>query len=672
MPTLKIPRPSITATFVPESAKAEERTVEMIFYSGATIPRYSWDRGEYMLTLSTEPGAVRLDRLKSGRAPLLNAHDNYSADNVLGVIETAWVEDGAGKARAKFAKDDQAADRVWNKVKQGILRNVSMGLVILRMKELESKKDEPKHFLATDWQPQEISIVAIGADPQASLFGEQREQFQEVEVEEFAIAARATSPEENPMDKETIVDAGEQARADKQEQPVVVVADEQLNAAHKVGVTAEQGRITGILKVAKVCGLELDFAQKHIAANTSLENFRAVAIDEQALRASKQEIRHVHSDILHDEADKRRCNMTGALLERFEPNKWSWDDRDSKFLFHRGGGQRIFDGARNYAACTLLDIAKECLAVQGIRWQSKNRTEIAQLAFQSTSDFPFILADVANKSLRAGYEQVESQWRLLASRRTAADFKTVKELTLDSSSRLEKVPESGEFKHGSLVEGKESWGLSTYGKIISITRQAIINDDLGAFTRTPQLLGQEVAMLEADTVYGIVTANGAMRDTFALFATQHSNIATTPAVINVDNLSIMRVMLMTQTSTGGKVLGVQPKYLLAPAAISQVAEQYCSSNFVAATSANINPLAGKLVPIIEGRLDAADANAWYLFADPNTPNSTVLIYAYLEGQEGPYTETRNGFDVDGTEIKIRHDFAAAAIDWRGAVYNAGA
>ncbi len=129
---------------------------------------------------------------------------------------------------------------------------------------------------------------------------------------------------------------------------------------------------------------------------------------------------------------------------------------------------------------------------------------------------------------------------------------------------------------------------------------------------------------------------------------------------------------MTQKSTGEKPLNITPRFLLVPAALATVAEQYCSPNYQASEAAKINPLAGKLVPIAEARLDASDANDWYLFGDPNTPNGTVLIYGYLEGQEGPYTENRQGFDVDGVEVKIRHDFAAGAVDFRGAVKHAGA
>lgn len=666
---IKLPIQRLEAELAAGEGNREDRTIPMTFYAGATVLQFNWERGQHNLKLSLEPGSIRLGRLNSGRAPFTAGHaDSNDTGRIIGVIPKGSVKVENGKARAEVRFSKRAdVEPIFQDVMDGILRNVSVGLRLHKVKEVTEKEAELKTFLALDWEPTAVALVGEGADPGAHFAAPEKAEFAECEIE---FVARATSPQEQTM--ETAIDnAGEVARTDRQA-PEVPAADEQLNAARKIGVTAEQGRITGILSVAKVCGLDLIFAQKHIADNTTLENFRTIAIDQQALRASHQEVRHVHVDILQDESDTRRRNMTGALLERFDPGKWSYDDGAARFQFHKEGGKRPYDGSRNYASCTLLDIAKECLANQGIRWQTKSRTEIAQLAFAGSSDFPFILADVAGKSLRAGYDMVESQWRLIAARRTAADFKTVKELTLDNSSRLAVVPESGEFTRGKLVEGKETWGLKTYGKVIAITRQAIINDDLGAFTRTPQLLGQEVAQLEADTVYGIITTNGTMVDTFALFSADHSNLATVAAAITIDNIGIMRKMLMLQTSPGGKTASIQPRYLLAPATKGQLAEQYTSSNYVAATSATINPMAGRLTPIIEPRLDGTSTTAWYLFGDPNSPNATTIIYAYLEGQEGPYTETRNGFDVDGVEVKIRHDFGAGAVDFRGAVKNAGA
>lgn len=473
------------------------------------------------------------------------------------------------------------------------------------------------------------------------------------------------------------IDAGVQSNQQIALRSSATQSDDLINA----GRDSERARVKIINETVASLKISQSFATLHIDKGTAIEVFRKLAIDEAAAEEQRRMQREGISGVstpatdprLRDEADTRRYGMVGALLERFEPKSWGWDDREKVFHYDKDHKQRLNDVSRSYVGMTLLDIAKECLTQIGIRWQSKNRAEIVQLAFQSTSDFPYILADAANKTLRAGYEMADQQWRLIAARRTAPDFKQVKELTIDGSASLELVGQSGEFRHGKLVEGKEVWQLSTYGKIIGITRQAIINDDLGAFTRTPFILGQKVGSLETTTVVGIITTNGNLSDSTALFeATTHKNYISSGAAIAVDSIGALRVKMMLQTGPGGEILGIPPSFLVAPATKAQLAEQYCSPNYQAAESSKINPYAGKLTPVILPILDGTSTTAWYLFANPNTPNGTVLIYGYLEGQEGPYTETRQGFDVDGVEIKIRHDFAAGAVDYRGAAKQAGA
>lgn len=472
------------------------------------------------------------------------------------------------------------------------------------------------------------------------------------------------------MEPNAITQAGE-AREELKQPVATPSADELKNEGHKVGQQSENLRVRGILKAARACGLPASFAEKHITEGTTIEAFHAIAIDEQARISALNPTRSAHVDILQDEVQVKRSAMTGALLNRFLPGSFAYDERDHSFAYHSEGKQRLFDASRQYMSCSLLDIAKECLDARRFNWRSMNRNQIAEMAFQSTSDFPFILADVTNKSLRAGYDMMPAMWRSISARRTAADFKSHKELVLDSDAQLQRVRQSGEFTHGALVEGKEEWSVLTYGRIISITRQAIVNDDLGAFTRAPQLLGQEVARLEADIVFGIITANAVLSDSVALFHTTHGNHVDSGGAIDIEELSATRALMMLQTSPGGKPLNIIPRYLLVPVALAQVAAQYTSANYVASQPSNINPFAGQLTPIVEPRLDADDDKAFYMFADPNSPNGACIIHAYLEGQEAPYTQTQEGFHVDGVQIKIRHDFGAGAIDYRGGVKNDG-
>ncbi len=187
--------------------------------------------------------------------------------------------------------------------------------------------------------------------------------------------------------------------------------------------------------------------------------------------------------VTRDEADTRRSGIAASLLHRYDPALFPLQD----------------DLGRDWVGLTLLDLARECLETSGTRTRRMSRNDVAKLAL-STSDFPSILADVANKTLRQAYEAYPRTFLTFSRRRTAADFKNINAVQLGESPSLQKVNEKGEFTYGSIAESKETYKLATYGRIVAITRQVIINDDLGAFTRIPAGFVVDAATLESDTV----------------------------------------------------------------------------------------------------------------------------------------------------------------------------
>ncbi|MFN7607987.1 MAG: hypothetical protein ACK5PJ_01445, partial [Ralstonia sp.] len=171
----------------------DERTATLTWYTGASVRRFD-GRGPFEMRFSMEPGAVRLGRLTSGSAPLLNSHRDYTVDDVVGVIAKAWVDKGQGKATVRFSKRADV-DAIWQDVQDGILRNASMGVAIHALEDVTPQGAQLRQVLVTDWEPEEVSLVPIGADPGAG----------------FKLQ-RATGPQEQTME-ETITQAGEQARA---------------------------------------------------------------------------------------------------------------------------------------------------------------------------------------------------------------------------------------------------------------------------------------------------------------------------------------------------------------------------------------------------------------------------------------------------------------------------
>ena len=178
-------------------------------------------------------------------------------------------------------------------------------------------------------------------------------------------------------------------------------------------------------------------------------------------------------------------------------------------------------------------MARGWLEAEGVRVRGLSRDEIATRALHSTSDFPAILAGVTNKTLRNAYETAPRTYPAIARRTTVADFKLAHRLQLGEAPQLEKVNQSGEFKRGTIGEAQESYRIETFGKVIGITRQVLINDSLDAFTRVPALFGTSAATLESDVVWGIFTANSAMADGTTLFHASHKNLAGTGAALDV-------------------------------------------------------------------------------------------------------------------------------------------
>jgi hypothetical protein len=154
----------------------------------------------------------------------------------------------------------------------------------------------------------------------------------------------------------------------------------------------------------------------------------------------------------------------------------------------------------------------------------------------------------------------------------------------------------------------------------------------------------------------------------ALFHASRGNLVTgASGTIDVSKLSTLRKAMRTAKGLSGKPINVVPKFLLVHPDRETEAEQVLATS-LATKAADVNPFGGKLELLVEARLPSV--SRWYLAADPATVDS--LEYAYLQGSEGPQIETRAGFEVDGVETKVRLDFGAGFLDWRGWQQNAGA
>lgn len=625
--TQELPLQTREAAFSPATLNDAERTVELVWTTGAQVRRYDyWEGRAYYEELVVADGAVDLSRLNAG-APLLNSHGSYDLSDVIGVVERAWIDGNEGRAIVRFSGRDEVEPIVAD-VKAGILRNVSVGYQV-REYQVEEKQDQPPIYRAVDWLPMEISLVAIPADAGAGT------RSQKLSAAPCVFSTRANAAhqqKESEMDKAT---------------PAAPTAQD-LDAVRAEAVTAERARVQQINELCDKHGCS-ELRAGLIDNNATLDAARGAILDAVAKRDEGGTQRRMpHIETLTDETENRREAVENAILHRASPGK-----------------VKLTDAGRQYRGLSLLEMGRDLLERGGVNTRGMDKMQLAQRAL-GTSDFPIILANVANRTLRAGYEAAPQTFKPFSKQTSAPDFKTITRAQVGDAPTLKKVNEHGEFTVGVIGEGKETYQLATYGRIVSITRQTIINDDLQAFADLPSKFGRAAADLESDIVWGIITGNAAMNDGVALFHADHGNLAAAGAIA-VASLSAMRAAMRVQKSLDGRYINVTPAFLLVPAALETLANQYTSADFVSAKSSDINPFKSTLQVIAEPRLDAASATVWYGAADPGQIDT--IEYCYLEGNEGVYIETRNGFEVDGLEIKARLDFAAKAIDHRGLYRN---
>lgn len=330
------------------------------------------------------------------------------------------------------------------------------------------------------------------------------------------------------------------------------------------------------------------------------------------------------------------------------------------------------DGARQFVGMNNAALARECLRRSGENFAMLSDAAVITRALHSTGDFPLILGDTLRRTLRQAYELAPAGVRSLGRETTSKDFRTKRTLMLSEAPTLTQVSEDGEFQFGSMAEAGESYAISTFGRIIGLSRQAIINDDLGAFTTLSNRMGLAAANFQAQFLVDLLTtASGAgptMSDSAALFHSTHGNLAGTGAAISLASLGAARLALRRQTGLSGLPINVTPRYLLVPATQETLAEQTIAA--IAATkTSDVNPFAN-MVLVVDPRLDARSTTAWYVVGEPALIDG--LEYAYLEGQPGPQIETRAGFEIDGVQVKIRLDFGGGFVDWRGWYRNPGA
>jgi hypothetical protein len=627
------------AAFEPTTFVEESRTVELTWTTGASVKRYDWNRDRYyMEQLLVTNDAVDFSRLENG-APLLANHASYNLSDVIGVVERAWIDKGIGKATVRFSERDEVKP-ILQDVKAGILRSISVGYSIDTV-TIEERQNDLPIYTATRWTPMEISLVSIPADVGA-----------QVRSNEIILSTtkEATMPEVTEVRNEQVAPP-----------PAV-----DLDAVRNQAIQAERERVT---EIRSICDNRFltdkdQFAQRMINDGKSIEETRKAVLDELNKIASTpdQSLLRGGSDIqiVSDETDKMRNAAVDSILGR------------SGILTAKEKQERL--QGNPFTQFRAREIARQCLEMTGANVRGLSDDEIVKRAFtSSTSDFPVILENVLHRTVLASYGTVGETWRRFCATGSVSDFRQWKRLKLASIGSLDSVTELGEFKNKPLSDAEsESISVTTFGNIVNISRQMIVNDDLGAFLNISTALGKAAALTVEKAVYSLLLANPTMSDGVALFHATHKNLQSTGTALSVEAIDADRVAMAAQMDVGGNdYLDIKPSVLLVPTALGGTARVINRSEYdpdAANKLQRVNKVAGLFNDIID--TPRLTGTARYYFADPNV--MPAFEVAFLNGNDQPYLEQENGFDVDGVKYKVRLDFGVAAIESRAVYKNVGA
>lgn len=649
------------------------------------------------------PIVIDLDGLRHKSAvPILLDH---KSEQIVGQANEIAISRAGVKLAGVITGDDDHAQKVVSHAKNGFQWAASVGVGIDRVEYVDAGSDASVNgkkvrgpvAIVRSGRLGEVSFVAIGADETAGAqiaasagkddnmtFSEwlKARGFDEADLSEKQIKAMRKDFEasaDRDDDDEPVAPAREPARP-KIRQPGETGALSRMKAerARQDAINASAERVLATNPA------ELDTIELHLQAaleDTSMTEKDFELACYRDMKAAKP-VDPVNRDKMPEDKviEAALCLAAGIgdVEKDYKPEVL--EAANKRFRHGLGLGE------------TLLMFAKRN-GVEAHSFRSNSR-EILQAAFNgnrqmniragggfSTNSISNVLSNVANKSAERGFRSVEGSWAEICSIKSVRDFKTNTGVALGGDLTYQKVGPGGEITHGTLGEHTYSIKAETFGRMMAITYQDIVNDDLSVLSEVPFRLGRG-GMLAINREFWT-----SFNDNSSFFTTGTGSKDTgTDTALSLGAMELAEALFLAQTDPDGNPVGLMPSILLVPAALTNRARIITSSaeartimdddeSSAVGRYGTTNPYAGRFRVVGSAHMQSTALGgttaAWYLLADPN--DMATIEVAFLNGQQAPVVESADAdFDTLGIKMRGVHFFGVAKKEYRAGVMMAGA
>lgn len=620
------------ALIQPMTLDKANRTVDVVFATETAVPRFDYNE-DYDEVLQCTAAAVRMERINKG-LPVIDTHKTYSVFSQFGRSVKVWFDEKRREiwATVKFSQRVEV-EGLFKDIEDGIVTDISVGYRVYKFEREPQAEGERPIYRAVDWMPTELSFCSVAADINSGTRSAPEGEENEVIIINKERVNMETGKENTPTSEGTTPQTPD------------------IENIRKDATAAERTRLNSIVTSVRAAGLPDAYAIELYTGDKTVEDCRQEVIIKAAAKQTPPPNGSHDARVGVEAIDKKRAAVEGVILHRVAPSAF-----------------KLEDDARQFRGMTLVEIAKDLLTERGVNTRGMDKMAVAKVVFgsraHSTGDFPLLLENVIDKMLRADYGFAPEYWHLIARQTSVNDFREKSLYQVESDNGMTEIAEGGEIKYTTLKEGKQSIRVKSYAEGIQFTRQAFVNDDLGAFAIIPQRFVKDWDEKRGDLVWGLITDNVKMGDGKNLYSTDHNNIITgTASALGESGLTAAMVKAKKQTGINGKRrIRVEPKFLIVPAELEVQALKLVTA-VTASTTKDVNVFTNKFNVLVEPRLINADE--WYLMADPMAVDG--LLYAYLDGNEALRVNTEDDFNTDSIKYAVRGEFGAAAIDHRGTV-----